>query len=134
MLKNHDAALIIGDQAFNVSPHPELEVYDLSEEWGRQTGKSFVHAVVAVRSEVDLENKTLDFIAGASGEGLDKIDAIVDTYTQTHALDAGLCKDYLENKIIYQLGKEELAGLLHFQDLCCMNGLLTKKTPLKFLR
>ena len=134
MLKNHDAALIIGDQAFSVSPHPELEVYDLSEEWGRQTGKSFVHAVIAVRSEVNLENKTLDYIARARGEGLNKIDAIVDTYTQTHALDAELCKEYLENKIIYQLGKEELAGLIHFQDLCCLNGLLAKKTPVIFLR
>ena len=134
MLKNHDAALIIGDQAFRVSSGAELEVYDLSQEWYRHTGKSFVHAVVAVRSEVALENKTLDFIVRASGEGLSKVDAIVDTYTQAHALDAGLCKDYLKNKIIYNLGKDELEGLLHFQDSCCLNGLLAKKIPVKFLR
>ena len=47
MLKTHDAALIIGDQAFSLPKLPtETKVYDLSQEWFLETRKTFVHAVV----------------------------------------------------------------------------------------
>ena len=49
MLVDHSAALIIGDSAFKLrNLDSSITVYDLSEEWFRQTGKTFVHAVVAL--------------------------------------------------------------------------------------
>lgn len=53
MLATHDAALIIGDPAFRLrEDYPDLDIYDLSEHWFQQTGKMFVHAVVAGKSVV----------------------------------------------------------------------------------
>ena len=56
MLVDHSAALIIGDRALTLGEFdPSLTVYDLSEEWFRQTGKTFVHAVLAVHQRVVLD-------------------------------------------------------------------------------
>ena len=48
MLNQHDAALIIGDQALGISKEG-VSIYDLSEEWFKRTEKTLVHAVIAVR-------------------------------------------------------------------------------------
>ena len=61
MLVDHSAALIIGDAAFKLSNlDSSITIYDLSEEWYLQTGKTFVHAVVAVRKNICLTKKIHD--------------------------------------------------------------------------
>ena len=49
MLRNHDAALLIGDVALEVSVGKEYFVYDLAHLWRERTGKPFVFAFWAVR-------------------------------------------------------------------------------------
>src|SRR5215469_7627883 len=50
MLKEHDAALLIGDSALKISVHDSLyHLYDLAHGWRRLTGKPFVFAFWAVR-------------------------------------------------------------------------------------
>src|SRR5450755_1962615 len=50
MLKHHDAALLIGDSALQVSMHnTQYHLYDLGQDWRRLTGKPFVFAFWAVR-------------------------------------------------------------------------------------
>ena len=134
MLKTHDAALIIGDQNFSL---PELEdktrVYDLSAEWFKKTGKTFVHAVLAIREGVVLGEGFNDAIQSAKREGLLRIPSIVKEYAKGKGLDSIVCEDYLRNKIIYDLGEQEMEGMALFQQLCYEQGLISKKYPLQFI-
>ena len=130
MLENNDAALIIGDQALGYSREGAL-IYDLSEEWFNRTGKTFVHAVIAVRQGVEVEfTQTL---MDAKQEGMQNLDAIAETQAKKTGHPVSLLQDYLKNKIRYDFGEEELKGLVQFQSLCHEVGLLPEKFPLKFI-
>lgn len=125
MLATHDAALIIGDQALSFkSPGKTTAQYDLSEEWFKRTGKTFVHAVVAVSNNVEIGQRIVDVIQKAKTEGLTNLDEIAQEQAEHLGIDAEVCKDYLSQKIRYNLGEEEIAGLNHFRDLCRAEGLL----------
>ena len=78
MLVDHSAALIIGDSAFKLSNlDSSITVYDLSEEWFRRTGKTFVHAVVAVRKNISLSQSQKKFIQQANKEGWARLQALI---------------------------------------------------------
>ena len=130
MLKNHDAGLIIGDQALGYSREDVL-IYDLSEEWFNRTGKTFVHAVIAVREGIKAE--FIQTIINAKQEGLQSLDQIARAQAKTTGQPLALLLDYLKNQIRYDFGEEEIEGLLHFQSLCHEAGLIPKNFPLKFV-
>jgi len=125
MLATHDAALIIGDQALNLKISGKgPAIYDLSEEWHKRTGKTFVHAVVAVSADVAIDQKLIGLIQKAKTEGQTNLEKIAQEQAQKLGIDFAVCKDYLTNKILYNLGEEEMAGLTHFRNLCQDAGLL----------
>jgi chorismate dehydratase len=132
MLENHDAALIIGDQALGFSKEG-ASVYDLSEEWFNRTGKTFVHAVIAVREGVEVESGIIQTLLDAKQEGMQNLDAIAETEAKKTGHPVSLLQDYLKNKIRYDLGEEEMEGLVHFQSLCHEAGLLPNKFSLQFV-
>lgn len=135
MLKEHDAALVIGDQAFQVPAlNEQVSVYDLSERWLERTGLTFVHAVVAVRAGVYIPKDTVSAFREIAGKGLARLDSIVESETAKSGLSPELCRDYLENKIIYGLGDDELVGLKTFQELCLQNNLLATRHAFHFLK
>lgn len=134
MLKDHDAALIIGDQAFSLPKLPaEAKVYDLSEEWFRETGKTFVHAVLAVREGVVLSEKTCGKIQSAMQEGRQAIADLANRYGADNGLDLNICEDYLRNKIIYDLGEQELEGMTLFGDKCYERGMIAQQHEIRFV-
>ena len=132
MLENHDAALIIGDQALGFSKEG-VSVYDLSEEWFNQTGKTFVHAVMAVREGVKVEGGIIQTLLDAKQEGMENLDTIAESQAKKTDHPVSLLQDYLKNKIRYDFGEEEIEGLVHFQSLCHEAGLIPQKFPLKFV-
>lgn len=134
MLRAHDAALIIGDQNFTLPTLPQAtEVYDLSEEWFLKTGKTFVHAVIAVREGVVWEKRIYDALHSAKVEGILNIPTIANSFASARGLDSAVCEDYLRHKIIYDLGREELEGLALFQQLCLARGLIPAQHTLQFV-
>lgn len=134
MLENHDAALIIGDPAFGLrSAYPDLQIYDLSEQWFEQTGKTFVHAVVAVRNGIDLDQEFLAAVQKAKEEGRSRLESIAQTGSEQSGIAFKTCHDYLSTKIIYDLGEEELIGLQHFRDVCFEKGILNQKNTIQFV-
>jgi chorismate dehydratase len=134
MLQNHDAALIIGDPAFGLrSAYPDLQIYDLSEQWYEQTGKTFVHAIVAVRAGIELDQEFLETVQEAKTEGLSRITSIAQTYSEKLGIAFETCLDYLSAKIIYDLGEEEMTGLQHFRDVCFEKGILDQKETIQFV-
>ena len=130
MLSTHDAALIIGDQALGFSKE-NLTVYDLSEEWFNSTGKTFVHAVIAVRENINVELASV--LMDAMQEGIQNIEGIARTQARKTGYPVTLLQDYLMNKIRYDFGDEEMEGLVHFQSLCHDNNLIPKIYPLKLV-
>jgi chorismate dehydratase len=134
MLKNHDAALIIGDPAFGLrSVYPGLEIHDLSEQWFRQTGKTFVHAIVAVRNGIELDQEFLTKVQEAKTEGRSRLESIARTDSERLGIDFETCLDYLSKKIIYDLGEEEIIGLRHFRDVCFEKGILGQNETIRFV-
>ncbi|HIE41914.1 MAG TPA: hypothetical protein EYP95_01485 [Nitrospinaceae bacterium] len=132
MLQNHDAALIIGDQALTVS-NEGVSIFDLSEEWFNRTEKTFVHAVIAVRKRIKVEDGIIQVLLDAKQEGLQNLDTIAQIEATKTGLPVFLLQDYLKNKICYDFGQEEMEGLMHFQSLCHEAGLILKKFPLRFV-
>jgi chorismate dehydratase len=134
MLKAHDAALIIGDQAFSLPElSTETQVYDLSQEWFLETQKTFVHAVVAVREGVVLTDGFCANIQSAKQKGLLEIADIAKRYADTSELDASIAEDYLKNKIIYDLGRQELEGMTLFRDKCFDRGMIPESHEIRFV-
>ena len=134
MLDNHDAALIIGDPAFGLrSAYPDLQIYDLSEQWFGQTGKTFVHAIVAVRNGVNLAPEFVTTVQEAKAEGVSRVERIAKTESERSGMAYETCLDYLSNKIIYDLGPEEMSGLKQFQDICFEKGILGQKEAIQFV-
>nr|NIS41061.1 hypothetical protein [Desulfuromonadales bacterium] len=72
---------------------------DLSQAWFEQTGKTFVHAVVASREGVRPDPKTLALLNRAGEDGLAQMDLIVKDFIKTTGLDAAVCEDYLRHRI-----------------------------------
>ena len=132
MLKEHDAALIIGDPALGFNKEGTT-IYDLSEEWYQRTGKTFVHAVIVAREGVEIGERIVEIFRIAKQEGLMKIETIARTQARKTGLPETLLVDYLKNKIRYNLGAEELDGLSYFQSICQSVGLIEKKPPFEFL-
>lgn len=134
MLKNHDAALIIGDPAFGLrAQFPDLEFYDLSERWFQQTGKTFVHALVAVRNGMNLDQLFLNGVREAREEGQSRLSEIARTESERSGIAYEVCLDYLSSKIIYDLGEGEMDGLRHFGDICFERGILEQKETIQFV-
>ena len=134
MLREHDAALVIGDPAFQLrSAYPNLEIYDLSEKWLEQTGQMFVHAVVAVRRGIELDPNFLINLQEAKEAGLSRLESIARAGSEHSGLTYETCLDYLSSKIIYDLGREELIGLQYFRDVCFEKGILEQKGRIQFV-
>jgi len=134
MLKKHDAALIIGDPAFGLrTAFPDLQIVDLSQQWFEQTGKTFVHAIVAVRNGIELDENFVATVQEAKTEGLSRLQSIAQTRSKKSGIAFATCLDYLSTKIIYDLNEDEIMGLQHFRDVCFEKGLLDQKATLRFV-
>jgi chorismate dehydratase len=134
MLVGHSGALVIGDPAFKLRDlDPSITIYDLSEEWFRQTGKTFVHAVLAVRKTISLSEVQKKFIQQAKIEGCERIKEIVRDYQGLSSVGTEVLEDYLENKIRYDLDEQAIDGLINFKNLCYKQGIISKKYPIKFI-
>jgi len=134
MLAEHPAALIIGDQGLTLNNlGPAITVYDLSQEWFKQTGKTFVHAVVAVNQKISLNNAQKKIFQKVKVEGLNRIEEIIFAQRDLSIVGSGVLEDYLINKIRYDLNSDAIDGLTHFSNLCCKHGIIQKKVSIKFV-
>jgi chorismate dehydratase len=133
MLRSHDAALIIGDPAMLID-RSSLHVYDLAEEWLKQTGLPFVFAFWAVRvdSAALLADAGIDF-GVARAEGISRIDEIAREYSASLGLPVPELESYLRDNISYDLDHEALRGLTLYYDHARRLGLIDSVPDLAFL-
>jgi chorismate dehydratase len=111
-INENTAAVVIGDRTFKLNGQYEYE-FDLSEEWTHFTGLPFVFACWVSRKEHSSE--FLDLFNESLKSGLGSLDSIIQTEQINHP-EADI-KDYLENRIHYNLGSEYHKGMNVFSEL-----------------
>ena len=120
-LSEHEAMMLIGDDAlWYASRHPQ-PVWDLGQAWQELTGLPFVYAVWATQRGVATG---MSLLREAKANGLAHIREIVQ--------DAGEW-EYLTRNMHYDLGEEEKRGLKRFQEYLVEFGLIEKAHDLRYV-
>ena len=138
MLAEHDAGLLIGDPALKIDRSCYYTL-DLAEEWIHHTGKPFVFAFWAVRSEgVSQADPSLDLPAifqrsrdhGLQQENLAQISR---EWALKLSLSEASVTNYLTENIHYKLDPGCLEGLRLFYNYAAEIGALPAAPELNFL-
>jgi chorismate dehydratase len=142
-----DAVLLIGDRAIADSGHnralgpadstsacseryprsPEaggfVEVWDLGERWCAWTSLPFVFAAWVARANTDV-GEVAPALASARDRGLEQLDAIAEREAPPLGISVSVARNYLRDNLHFTLGREELAGLRRFYELCVSHNLV----------
>jgi len=132
MLQGADAALVIGDPAFEIDPdqHHVTKV-DLGGEWKALTGLPFVYAMWVGRPGV-ASPQQCRLLREARERGEANLETIA---RQVGGGDARLeqrALTYLRDNLKYGFGEAEQAGLRRFHELAAEIGVVPALQPLRF--
>ena len=131
MLRENDAALIIGDPAMTF-PREGLHIWDMAALWQKYTGLGFVFAMWAIRNDAADRAKRVDF-AAARDEGVARIDEIVDYYMTRIPLSRRELRFYLTHNIAFDLDDQMQNGLELYFQLAAKHQLIDEpKEPVFF--
>lgn len=131
MLREHDAALVIGDPAMTFR-REGLRVYDMAALWREFTGLGFVFAMWMAHESAAGRIGQVNF-AAARDEGLARVEEIAAEYETELARPRAELVDYLTRNICFELDEEMRAGLELFFKLAHKHGVTREHRPLKFL-
>ena len=158
MLRNADAALVIGDPALRIAmkmealsgkvpsgeecckgdpeamPVPGFEtlfVYDVAFQWQELTGKPCVLAIWAARRDVASPEVLTDFEASKE-YGLARMREIAEGASLKLDLPVRALERYLSENIHFGLEEEYLAGLRLYYEKAAGAGLIPRARPLEF--
>jgi chorismate dehydratase len=133
MLKEADAALIIGDNALEQSGVMDNKI-DLGEEWNDLTdGLPFVYSFWA-GLQGTLKINDVQALIESRDQGIENISVIAREYAAQNAggRTADFYVDYLTDNIQFYLGKDELEGLKEFYSYCYFLGMIDEIPELFF--
>jgi chorismate dehydratase len=130
MLREHDAAMLIGDAAL-AADTAGLRVFDLAAEWHGITGLPFVFALWAARQGVAIPDGARPFLESRQ-MGVANIGAIAAAAAPRLRLEARTIEEYLRVNIHYHLGSEEARGLDLFFRQAHELGLIPVRRPARF--
>ncbi|MBI4550239.1 MAG: menaquinone biosynthesis protein [Candidatus Omnitrophica bacterium] len=134
MLKRHDAALMIGDDALFYRA-PDIYSYDLSEVWREWTGLPFCFALWTVRKSFFERNpqkvRAFSALLGAHlRRNLNRLPEAAAQYV-LGALEKELVIEYLQS-LKYRLEEPLVRGLERFYRLAAQCGLTEREAALNF--
>ena len=113
MLRQADAALLIGDLGMTAA-HPEVrEVMDLGSAWRAYTGLPFVWALWLANAETP-DQPLAELLQRAYQWGKAHLDAIIDSESQRTGIPRAVCQRYLKDVMVYELDESLRAGLGRF--------------------
>ncbi|MDE2997886.1 MAG: menaquinone biosynthesis protein [Gemmatimonadota bacterium] len=130
MLDRADAAVIIGDAALAVDT-TSSRVIDMGEAWTALTGLPFVYACWAGRSDALDPEQTRQLIRSKT-LGVGEIPHIAAICASSGQGTAGFYADFLGEKIRYDFGEAELAGLNLFFRYAHESGLIGYIPKIRF--
>jgi chorismate dehydratase len=131
MLREADAALIIGDPAMKI-PREQFRVFDLATLWHEFTGFGFVFAMWMARADTSDKVRKIDF-AGARDQGLAHLAEIEATYKQLLRLSEDEIRNYLTKNIVFSVTEDMRRGLELYFELAHKHELVEEKKELEFL-
>jgi len=124
-----DAILLIGDKAMQVRSRG-WRALDLGAEWKALTGLPFVYAIWAARRGA----ASRDLVRGLNDVkafGLANRDTIAASESRRLGLSVACCRAYLTDRIFYDLGPAEIAGLREFRRRLIAHGLVPKTAKIR---
>ena len=130
MLREHDAALLIGDAALTAETSG-LFVHDLATEWFALTGLPFVFALWAVRPGAVLPDGVRPFLESRR-IGMAGIKEIALRAGEDLKIAPESIESYLKTNIHFYLGSEERRGLALFFREAQQLGLAPGWRPIHF--
>jgi len=139
MLGSHDAALLIGDAALEISVGKEYFVYDLAHLWCERTGQPFVFAFWAVRLDsLNRAPRDVDLVKvfqRSRDHGLEpaNLRIIAQQWSQKLGLSEANILSYLTENVHYYLDRQNHAGLKLFLSYSQEIGLIPAAPELRFL-
>lgn len=139
MLRDHDAALLIGDAALKVPSNAGYYLYDLAHIWRRVTGHPFVFAFWAVRLDALSHQPAgvclTKIFQQSRDHGLEpqNLDVIAKEWSAKLNLTEDDIRSYLTDNIHYYLDRENHAGLRLFLQYSQESGLIPEVPELRFL-
>ncbi len=132
MMRNNDAALLIGDPAMNISS-AEFRIFDLASLWHEFTELGFVFAMWMIRAGAAEELSKIDF-AAARDEGLHNIDKITAQYRNKVPLSAAEVRSYLTDNITFQVDDNLAKGMALYFQLAQKHGFVDLNKEVRFVR
>ena len=140
MLKEHDAALLIGDSALQISLHDSpYHLYDLAHDWRRLTGKPFVFAFWAIRLDaLHRQPKGMNLrevFQRSRDHGLlpESVAVLANEWGPKLGITEAEVTTYLTESIHYYLDRENHGGLQLFLTYTHEIGLIPAVPELRFL-
>lgn len=132
MLQKADAALVIGDPAFDIDPakHGVTKV-DLGAEWKALTGLPFVYAMWVGRPGA-ASPEQCRALQAARDRGVAHLDTIAKQVSGGNPALAQRALSYLRDNLEYGLGEREVEGLRRFHEFASEIGLVPALQPLRF--
>ena len=132
MLSRADAALVIGDPAFEIDPAAShVTKIDLGAEWRAMTKLPFVYAMWVGRRGA-ASPAQCRALQDARDNGLANLPAIARDVAGGDSALERKSLEYLRDNLKYGLGQGEAAGLRRFHELAAEIGLVTATQPLRF--
>jgi chorismate dehydratase len=132
MMRTADAALLIGDPAFDADHEAlGLQKIDLGEEWNRMTGLPFIYAAWTGRAGA-ADAEAVKTLQDAQAEGIRDAAAIAAEYGQGDAGRTARALAYLRDNVKYGIGPDEVRGLQLFLDYAADLGLAPSRRRLEF--
>ena len=132
MLRDCDAALVIGDPALEVDPAAfGVAKIDLGAEWTDLTGLPFVYAAWTGRAGA-VGKDDVTALQAAQQEGTRAFDAIAAEYGGRDPAATDRAARYLRDNMSYGLGAEAAQGLQLFLDYAADLGLAPARRRLEF--
>lgn len=118
LMDNVDGTMLIGDSGLReyYNLRDQYRIYDLGEVWTNETNLPFVYAVFAGNKDVILGG-SLEALVESKNYGLGIVDKISKIESQKLGIDYEICYTYLTDRIKYDLGDEEVKGIIKYSEL-----------------
>lgn len=117
------ARLLIGDKVVCEEPAGVVHQLDLGEAWKEQTGLPFVFAAWMARAGVPLGDLPAR-LEQAKREGRTHIDPIIERFAIPRGWPASIAREYLTERLQYDIGPEHLEAIRLFHRLAHQYGLI----------
>jgi chorismate dehydratase len=132
MLRKADAALVIGDPAFEIDPVKQnVTKIDLGAEWKALTGLPFVYAAWVGRPGA-ASPAQCGALQEARTRGVENLPRIARQVSGGDAVQEQRVLSYLRDNLRFDLGPAEQAGLRKFHELAAEISVVPELKPLRF--